>query len=915
MRLSTKSLLLIGVTIVASVVATHVIARAVLLSRFERLESRYARSAGLRVAAQIEQAVASVSDSARDWGAWDDMADFAVTRDSAFAESNLTAYAITNLRMNYMAVVDARGDTVYADVRAEPGVAPNELSFVERLRTQGGFERAIRGEVVSGLMLVDGVMCVVAVHPIVNKDESGPVRGAVAFGRALTPGRLAEIGHLTTTRVEIRGVDPKDPVGRGTVAGATGSVGKAGPDYLSGSDLAGSIESNGVLTVVRSSDATVFAERRVTDIGGSTVAVLRVSISRLIFAEGRTTIANVALLIGASGTVTGVVLLVGFHRVVLRRLSRLHEDVLGINTQQPGEWRVRKDGRDEITSIAAALNGALEMAEASRAALRSSEARFRTVAEYAPLGVFMCDAEGKLVYANATLARILDASLDAIKGTAWLTRVHADDRVGVGEGWRACVAQGDPFHHDHRIVQGDGTIAWIRVNAGPVRRDGRVIAYVGVCEDITERLHHEETLRTALEAAHSASRAKSAFLANMSHEIRTPMAAMLGFIDVLCEPTLGEAERADAAGTIRRNGRQLLSLINDLLDVSKVEAGAMTVEVAEFDLRRALGDAVSLYGPIAAGKGLDFVLSAETPIPDRVVGDALRMRQVVSNLVANAIKFTAQGSVVVSVRWDERSEPRLRVTVSDTGIGMTPDVVARLFTPFNQADSSTTRRFGGTGLGLTISRQLARLMGGDVVVSSAQGVGSRFEATFAMAAAPGASMVPPGAMTGAAANRYVPAERALDARSLEGVRVLVAEDGVDNQRLIHRYLTRAGAIVEIVEDGDAAVRRIKEGGPIDVILMDMQMPILDGYEATGVIRAMGVRTPVIALTAHAMPEDRERCLVAGCDGYLSKPVDRNDLILEVASWRGHAAAIHLGRRGIDGDAGRGEGLSDGVRAA
>jgi PAS domain S-box-containing protein len=909
-RLSTKSLLLIGVTIVASVVTTHMIARAVLLSRFERLESRYARSAGVRVAEQIEQVVASVSDSARDWGAWDDMARFAATRDAGFAESNLTAYSLTNLRMNYMAVVGVGGEVLHADARVEPGVASTATAFVDRLRADGALGRALGGEVVSGLMRVDGVLCVVAVHPIVNKDESGPVRGAVAFGRALTPGRLAEIGHLTTTRVEMRGLDPAASVGEVSVA--------ASP------------ESNGATTVVRSSDATVFVDRRLVGIAGSPVAVLRVSISRLIFAEGRTTIANVALLIGASGTVTGVVLLVGFHRVVLRRLSRLHEDVLGINTQTPGEWRVRKDGRDEITNIAAALNAALELAEASRAALRSSEARFRTVAEYAPLGVFMCDAEGKLVYANATLARILDASLEAIKGTAWLSRIHPDDRAGVDQGWRSCVAQGDPFHHDHRIVQSDGSIAWIRVNAGPVRREGRVIAYVGVCEDITERLRHEETLRTALEAAHSASRAKSAFLANMSHEIRTPMAAMLGFIDVLCEPSLSEAERVDAAGTVRRNGRQLLSLINDLLDVSKVEAGAMTVEVAEFDLRRALGDAVALYGPVAAGKGVGFVLNAETPIPDRVVGDAVRMRQVVANLVANAIKFTSQGSVVVSVLWNEWSEPRLTVCVSDTGIGMTPDVVARLFTPFTQADSSTTRRFGGTGLGLTISRQLARLMGGDVVVSSAQGVGSRFEATFAMTAAPGASMTPAGAMTGASGGRVLPgsAEPApRDAACLKGVRVLLAEDGVDNQRLIQRYLTRAGATVEIVGDGDAAVRRIKDGGPIDVILMDMQMPILDGYEATGAIRAMGVRTPVIALTAHAMPEDRERCFVAGCDGYLSKPVDRSDLIMEVASWRAIGGVLRAGRwsegdcgeggegGGGEGGDGRGDGVSDGARAA
>jgi len=394
--------------------------------------------------------------------------------------------------------------------------------------------------------------------------------------------------------------------------------------------------------------------------------------------------------------------------------------------------------------------------------------------------------------------------------------------------------------------------------------------------------------------AQAANAAKSEFLANMSHEIRTPMTAILGFADLLADEVVGAgdaAHRQEWIETIRRNGRHLLSIINDILDLSKIEAGKMVAERVDVDPRRLLLQVESLMAVKAEAKGLVLRVEQLSPLPSTIRSDPLRLRQILVNLVGNAIKFTERGEVVIAAALDESASdgPLLRVEVIDTGVGIAAEELARLFGAFEQGDASTTRRFGGTGLGLRISKTLAELLGGDVSATSEPGVGSVFTVRIATGPLDGVPRVDPETLS-AVIIEPKREQRGVDCKEmvLRGVRLMLVEDGPDNQRLIAHHLRNAGAVVTIHENGlEALVGMTADGtsdGPLreppacDLVLTDMQMPEMDGYTLARALRQRGWTGPIIALTAHAMSGDAARCYAAGCDGYIAKPVDRSRLI-------------------------------------
>jgi len=380
------------------------------------------------------------------------------------------------------------------------------------------------------------------------------------------------------------------------------------------------------------------------------------------------------------------------------------------------------------------------------------------------------------------------------------------------------------------------------------------------------------------ERAEMADRAKTEFLANMSHEIRTPMTAILGYSDLLLNPKLDNSERVSSIQTIRRNGEHLLTIINDILDISKIEAGKMTVERIETSPLEILADVHSLMRQKTAEKDLTFEFEFEGAVPEYITTDPTRLRQMLVNLIGNAIKFTEAGGVTV-VTVVDRPTRRISFGVKDTGIGMTESQLHRVFQPFEQADTSTTRRSGGTGLGLTITQSLARMLGGDVTAKSMRGLGSVFTLSVDTGDLEDISWIDD------------PAQQMLERPDDETenseqvkltARVLLAEDGLDNQKLISYRLRQAGAEVEIANNGavahDMALKAIDAGNPFSVILMDMQMPIMDGYTATAKLRARGYAGPIIALTAHAMSGDRDKCIDAGCDDYTTKPIKVPELL-------------------------------------
>jgi PAS domain S-box-containing protein len=466
----------------------------------------------------------------------------------------------------------------------------------------------------------------------------------------------------------------------------------------------------------------------------------------------------------------------------------------------------------------------------------------------------------------------------------WRSRLHPRDRERVEtvlqNSRRDGVASEDTFH----IILPDGRIRFIH-SAWTFERDagGKLVRTIGVKRDITQQHELEEQLRAAKHAADSANAAKSEFLANMSHEIRTPMNGVIGMTGLLLDTELDAAQRRYAEA-ICSSGESLLALVNDILDVSKIEAGKVELENAEFDLRDLLADFAAPLTMRATSKGIEFRCGVEPDVPAQVCGDSVRLRQILSNLAGNAFKFTEQGQVSVhaSLISETVSDVVVRFAVRDTGIGISMEQRKKLFQKFSQADTSTTRQYGGTGLGLAISKQLTELMGGEIGVNSETGVGSEFWFT--------ARLGKPASLpaSGEPSITPSPSRVATTAVRRQGARILVAEDNIVNQEVALGILQKLGLRADAVADGVEAIAALKSE-PYDLVLMDMQMPVMDGLEATRIIRdpnsaVLNHQIPVIAMTAAAMQGDRERCVEAGMNGYVTKPVSPQSLVEALDAW-------------------------------
>lgn len=390
-----------------------------------------------------------------------------------------------------------------------------------------------------------------------------------------------------------------------------------------------------------------------------------------------------------------------------------------------------------------------------------------------------------------------------------------------------------------------------------------------------------EALHASKEDAVHASTAKGQFLANMSHEIRTPIGAIMGFVDLMSGAENTREENSHYREIIDRNSRHLLRLIDDILDLSKVEAGKLSIEHLKFNLPDILADISSVMRFKAEEKGVAFDVKFDTKVPEYVMSDSGRLRQILTNVIGNAIKFTERGSVTMRVGYEKS---KLVILVQDTGVGLSREQMDRLFKPFQQADSSTTRKFGGTGLGLILSRRLAEALGGSLdIEKSEKGVGSVFRIEIVTEPARDATFVEAEAFA-AQVTTFVGSGSS--ERTLEGLRVLLVEDSLDNQILISTYLRKTGAVISTAVDGADGIR-LAMSEQFDVVLMDIQMPVLDGHEATRKLRGLRFDRPIVALTAHAMKEERLRCFESGFTDYLTKPVQPKLLIEVLSRYRGY----------------------------
>lgn len=534
----------------------------------------------------------------------------------------------------------------------------------------------------------------------------------------------------------------------------------------------------------------------------------------------------------------------------------------------------RKKNADKLSQ----LNDELEAKIIARTAdLLQSEKKLRMITDTLPIAVVYTDAEQRCNFINETFAIWWNTTKEELVGKRvvdFLDEATYKEALPIIEeslsGKSVSCELVVPFPDKTRIVA---------VTTYPdIDDQGKTLGFISVVTDISDHKVAENTLKEAKQAAESANQAKSAFLANMSHEIRTPLGAVLGFSELLTGPDASTSEKVSFVAAIKRNGELLSKIINDILDLSKVEAGRLEAERRAVAVDDIISD-ISLLGLMASEKGIELNVSCEANVPKIIETDPMVIKQVLMNIVGNSIKFTERGSVNVKLKLLHVSGGRhqLAFAITDTGQGIDKDQVDKLFQPFSQADISTRRKFGGTGLGLVLAKRMSNLLGGDVVLTeTVPGKGS----TFTITIDPGSPFdfsseglreeikvqIPPGAESGT---------------KLNGLRVLLAEDSADNQILVGRFLRMAGALVEMAENGEVAIEKMRHN-KFDVVLMDLQMPLMDGYEATTELRRQGYQTPIIALTAHALNQERTRCLASGFDEHISKPIDRHTLVNGIA---------------------------------
>jgi PAS domain S-box-containing protein len=519
-------------------------------------------------------------------------------------------------------------------------------------------------------------------------------------------------------------------------------------------------------------------------------------------------------------------------------------------------------------------------------ALHESEARYRGLVETAPLIIWTVAADGRIRSLNPAFEAITGWPRDTWIGRPFAELIHPEDLPLANESFARTLAGASLPPYELRIRSSNGGELAIEVLSAACQPGGDRPDVSGIARDITERRRaaeasrRAEAMRHAKEAAEAADRAKGEFLGHISHEIRTPMTAILGFTDLL----LGDdrvralpADLLDGLRTIKQSGGHLLNLIEDLLDLTKIEAGRLRIDSRPCSPARIAGDVAAALRPRALARGLTLDLEIAPSVPSTVLTDAVRLRQILINLLSNAIKFTRAGGVrlVIDLESGLDEGSTLRVDVIDTGVGMSEAEVVRLFEPFFSADARNARE-SGAGLGLAISRRLTELLGGRIDVQSQPGQGSTFTLRLPVGAPDPAGPATPDPTAG---DRALPSS---PAPPLLGSRVLLAEDNEAIRRFVALRLQQAGASVEVAGDGQEAIEQalaaLAAGRSFDWILMDVQMPVLDGYEATRELRGRGYRGPIIALTAFATPENREESLRFGCDDHISKPVDWGHLM-------------------------------------
>jgi len=884
MTVRRKTLLIITITCLGLVTALYAASRSILLGGFITLEQASARESVQRVLIALDQDLGLMDRftffrSAAD-GTYNSMPRPTPESIGSLLGPNAAGSRGTRL-YNFTILLDASGQVVASrgynlltkTATDIPESLKAHLSPTDPLLQYATTTSKVRGI----LMLPEGPLLIVS-RPIVKTNEEGPIRGSLLMARYLEEGGdLKGLERTTYFSLAVRRLD--------------------------GAQLPGDFEEarlrlTGAETIlVRPvDDAVIAGYTLIKDIYGKPALILRVAMPRVIYRQGRLSQLYFVGALLIAGIVLGGVVQLLLEKSVVSRLISLNNSVRRIANIGDVSARVQSEGHDEIANLGETINGMLGSLQLSQKQKQQAEERYRAFMDNIPAIAMVKDAEGRILYINEPLAKMYNLKLEDVQGKpigGWIP-AKLIERIRLQE--QEVISTQRVMHFEELVPTPDGVMHDRLSYRFPLKGPDGELLVGTVAIDITDRKQAEAALQAAKEMAESANRAKSEFLANMSHEIRTPLNGVVGMTDLALGTDL-TSEQREYLDTVKLSADSLLTVINDILDFSKIEAGKIDLEMIDFNVRDHLEATLKTLAFRGDEKGLELLCEVAPEVPEMARGDSNRLRQIIVNLVGNAIKFTHEGEVALKVRVDaEEGDDRiLHFVVSDTGVGIPPQKQKLIFEPFSQADSSTTRKYGGTGLGLTISARLVAMMGGTMWVESEVGRGSQFHFTARLETS----------------GKSIEVGTVAPAEILRGVKVLVTDDNRTNRRILEGMLKRWDMKLTSLGDGDHALvalsSALEAGEPYGLILTDMHMPKMDGFALVERIRRRPELSAAIImmLTSAGHRGDAARCQALEIAAYLLKPIRQSELreaIAKVLGAREQNGAIPLVTRYSLGDA-------------
>jgi PAS domain S-box-containing protein len=883
MTVRRKTLIIIAITCLGLVIVLYAASRSFLLGGFVKLEQRSARENVQRVLNAFDQDFFGMARYTSDHTADDDLYNSidhpgesvqSLMGEDARGTPATQRFSFVILTNVHARIVVARGRDILTDtVQGIPKSLEDHISPIDPL-----IARSVMSGGVTGLLLLPEGPLIITSFPILRTSTEGPARGYMLAARYLeSGGDLRALEKTTHFSLAIHRLDGSE----------------LPTDFR---EALPQLTAAGAIHVRPMNDSVIGGYTVLNDIYNRPALILRVEMPRIIYQQGRLSQLYFVGALLIAGIVFGVVVLFLLEKSVISRLSSLNDSVRSIAESSDASARVHSEGRDEIADLGEAINRMLGSLQLSMKQRQHAEERYRTFMNNIPAVAAIKDSEGHFLYINEPMSRTYNIKLEDVKGKTLADWIPAESARKVRLHDEEVLSTRRMHQFEETIPTPDGILHdWLAYRFPLEGPDGELlIGIVGI--EITERKRSRLALEAAKEMAETANRAKSEFLANMSHEIRTPLNGVVGMTDLALGTDL-TSEQREYLDTVKLSADALLTVINDILDFSKIEAGKIDLEMIDFNVRDHLEATLKTLAFRSDEKGLELLCEVAPEVPEMARGDSNRLRQIVVNLVGNAIKFTDQGEVALKVRLEtqEGADRIFHFVVSDTGVGIPPEKLKLIFEPFSQADTSTTRKYGGTGLGLTISARLVEMMGGRMWVESEIGRGSQFHFTMRVGTSDTAIEV----------GTIAPAEL------LRGVKVLVTDDNRTNRRILEGMLKRWRMMPTSVDDGEKALMELSSaweaGKPYGLILTDMHMPKMDGFALTERIRQMPeLSTAIIMmLTSAGHRGDAARCQELGIAAYLLKPIRQSELreaIARVLGAREQNGAVPLITRYSLGDA-------------